>query len=186
MISFTTTAALGSSTADSYQSVDAMNTLAGTVVGLAAWGTATSEEKAKAATLATADIDSAMRYQGRKYDQSQARAFPRLAYDGPLPLTTYPAMTAAQAAAGEVWDWDADQDAAIVPADVLLAHLYQSDWILSGGPASLDAAHRGLVSQTTGRLSETYDTAAPAAATGLCRRAWQLLKKYRLRSGRIL
>lgn len=167
-----------------YASVAGADALAEQVPGLAAWGAASEAQKLAALRQATKDIDAAGPYQGRKYDPTQTLAFPRLAY-GELSVASYPlAVTSGLAGGGAVvWDWDASENAAVVPQDVLLATLYQADSILAGDREErLDARHDGVASQSADGLSESFAGEAPV----LCRRAHRLMEQYRLRSGELL
>jgi hypothetical protein len=84
-----------------------------------------------------------------------------------------------------VWDWDDVAQEAVVPEDVRLAVLLQADADLAGDrEARLAAQHDGVVYDQTGALAESYkQTEGPGVTTGLCRAAWVLLRKYRLKSG---
>lgn len=140
------------------------------------------------------DVDQGMRYQGRRYDMSNAQKleFPRTAYEansrvreqsaGIIPLPPFgPGWT------DTVWDWDTAHNVAVVPPNVLLAVLYQANWILGGvGEERLNEQHAGVVATSGGGISEQYDKTAEGPRTGLCRRSYQLLWPYRLVSGRLL
>src|SRR5436189_193966 len=82
---------------------------------------------------------------------------------------------------------DAEKAVAIVPADVRRATLYQADSILAGErEPRIAAQHDGVVYELTGGLAESYkSTQGRGVPTGLCRRAWMLMRRYRLRSGRL-
>src|SRR4051794_30681562 len=168
----------------SYLDVTEANTLAADLPPLAAWAAASAGDKTTALNQATADVDGAMPYQGRPYDPAQARQFPRVAEDPHVGSAAGPAPDVAGAAGGGVWDWDDGTHAAVVPRDVKAAVLYQADAILAGSrEARLAAQHDGVVYELTGSLAESYKrTTGPGATTGLCRPAWVLLRKYRLRS----
>jgi hypothetical protein len=171
-----------------YIDVGDADDLAAALRDLPAYRAASDEAKAAALDLATRDIDAAMPYQGRRLDPAQPLAFPRLS-DEP----TDRAATAGFGVAGSfdpalVWDWDATAGAAVVPADVRLATLYQADSILAGTrEARLSAQHDGVAYELTGGLAESYKASGPAPGvpTGLCRRAWVLMRRYHLRSGRL-
>jgi hypothetical protein len=167
-----------------YLDVPEADDLAGVLPGLAAFRAADDAEKAAALDEATKDIDSAMPYQGRKLDTAQLLEFPRL-IDEPLRATSNARSTTVDPTL--VWDWDDDADAAVVPEDVRRATLYQADSILAGErEARIAAQHDGVVYELTGGLAESYkSTAGPGVPTGLCRRAWLLMRRYRLRSGRL-
>lgn len=140
---------------------------------------------------ASLDIDTAMPYQGCKYDPSQEREFPR--YVNPLG-NQQRMIDYQQSAIGNwipgVWDWDSDTSAAIVPATVKMACLLQAASIKTDPNfrGRLDAIRSGLAAQSIGSLSETYLAPAslPGGMTGLCDRAQKLMDRYRLRSGGLL
>lgn len=114
-------------------------------------------------------VDSAARWQGRKLDPSQERAFPRVPSAG--------AISAEALGAG-------------VPSDVLVAVVYQANDLADPArQAALQKRLDGLTSKSVGSLSEGY--AQPGSGTevawqALCQPAQALLAKYRLSSGRIL
>ncbi|QOV87409.1 DnaT-like ssDNA-binding protein [Humisphaera borealis] len=162
--------------AAAYLSLADADTLADALPELAAYKAVTDDEKSAALLQATIDIDSAMSYQGRRYDADQPREFPR-SFDSD------PAVTPSR-----VWDWDDDTQSAVVPASVKRAALYQADAILAGDrELRLSAQHDGVVYEQTGALAESYkSTSGPGVRSGLCRRAWIVLRRYRLQSGRLL
>jgi hypothetical protein len=125
-----------------------------------------------------------MPYQGRKYGPAQVNQFPRVPYDGDAPAG--PPGNPGRLPA--VWDWDAALNAPAVPEDVLLAVLIQADANLAGErEPRLAAQHDGVVYDLTGSVAESYkQTQGPGVSTGLCRAAWVLLRKYRLKSGKLL
>ena len=71
---------------------------------------------------------------------------------------------------------------------MLLAVLLQADAILDGTRESrLAAQHDGVVYDQTGSVAESYkQTEGPGVTSGLCRGAWMLMRKYRLKSGKVL
>ena len=190
---------------NAYLLVAAADAIAATLPGLASFKAASAEAKAAALLQASDDIDAGLRYQGRKYDPDgtitgtvQVREFPRVPYEGSgfgwdvagLAQPGSEVLTAGVPTAG-VWDWDADTSTAIVPSRVLQAVVHQADSIIAGTlAASLDAQHAGLAGQTVGPVSETYvrdgGAASNAASSGLCRRAMQLMERYRIRQGKML
>lgn len=164
-----------------YLTVSEADTLAASTLGLVQWATATASEKTSALDAATRVIDTAMRYQGRKHDPAQVLEFPRVAYDG------------AQGAAEVVWDWDATAGAAVIPPDVKAACLVEADEILQDVKGKsqrwrrLDEQHQGVTFDLTGSMAEAYRKGtAPAGRTGLSRRAFDLLSRYRLVTGRMV
>lgn len=85
-------------------------------------------------------------------------------------------------------DWDATTSTAVTPLNVKLAVLHQADAILVGArEPRLAAQHDGVVYELTGTVAESYKrTTGPGVATGLARRAWMLMRAYRLRGGRMI
>jgi hypothetical protein len=145
----------------------------------------TTAAKGAALRQATLDVDASMRFQGRRYDASQVREFPRVPYEvasGQLPVGPY--LVGADTAAAEIWDWDDDTDAAVVPSQVKLAVLYQANRILRGvGQAAQDQAD-GIASKSLGTASVSYRPGA--GNVRLAAEAMDLLERYRLRSGQML
>lgn len=166
----------------SYLSAGEADELAADLTDLAAWAAATPEAKAAALNLASADVDAALPYHGRPYDPAGLRQFPRVAED------PAPGSASAGGGVGVVWDWDAAAAAPVVPPGVKLATLFQADSILAGDrEPRIGAQHDGVVYQLTGTLAESYkSTTGPGVNTGLCRRAWVLMRRYRLRGGRLI
>ena len=162
----------------SYLTTTEADALAATLPTLSAWAAASSGDKEKALLQASLDLDNAMPYQGRPYESDQTNQFPRVPYDDPAQDDPRPG----------VWDWDDDANEAIVPGDVLVAVLLQADSILAGErEARLSAQHDGVVYDQTGSVAESYkQTEGPGVTTGLCRAAWVLVRRYRLKSGRVL
>lgn len=152
---------------------------------LTAWAAASAPNKTAALEQATADVDAAGPYQGRRYKSEadgQALEFPRVAY------AQGPGVGGQES--GVIWDWDATAKAAVVPLNVKRAVVYQANAILSGeGARLLDARHGGLASQSVGGVSESYVQGSGVGGQGsgsLSRRAADLLRGYRLRTGRLL
>lgn len=170
----------------SYLNVVEATALATDLRDLSAWAAATDPARGAALELATLDVDAAMPYQGRRYDPAQARQFPRVAEDAP-PTPSTDAIVVVPARGAVVWDWDSAHNVPVVPRDVKLAVLFQAESLLANArEPRLSAQHDGVVYQLTGTLAESYkQTPGPGVRTGLCRRAWVLLRQYRLRSGRI-
>ena len=173
----------------SYLTVPEADELASTFPGLAAWTAATPSAKGAALNQASADVDAAMPYQGRTFEEAQPRQFPRVAYESASISAGDAGGAAPLSAPGRVvWDWDFTQQTAVVPLDVKLAVLHQADAILAGSRESrLSAQHDGVVYDLTGGLAESYkETTGPGVSTGLCRRSWVLMRQYRLRGGQLL
>lgn len=132
---------------------------------------------------ATLDLDSAMAYQGRKYQREQEREFPRI---DPR-RETFPDLQSSVsidplAPSGTIMDWDAATQTAVVPPLILAACVLQAEWLGNAAvQKQLTAIASGLAGQQIGSGSETYGAASP-----LCPRAMQLLAKYRIRSGELL
>jgi hypothetical protein len=167
-----------------YLDVAEADALAGTVSGLTAWAGADAPAKAAALSRASDEVDHAMPYQGRRFAPQQPREFPRLAFDEPLLGGRDPSLPGAAI----VWDWDDATTAAVVPWDVKLAALLQADSVLDGSRnARLEAQHDGVVYDQSGSIAESYRrNTGPGVPTGLCRRAWVLVRRYRLKGGRLL
>ena len=164
-----------------YLTVSEADALAAATLGLLQWPAATSTEKANALDAASRLIDGALRYQGRRYDTAQALEFPRLAHEG------------GDRAAEVVWDWDATTSAAVIPPAVKQACLIEADEILQDlkGKSQrwrrLDEQHQGVTFDLTGSTAEAYRKGTAAAGrTGLSRRAYELLARYRVAAGRMV
>ena len=172
-----------------YLTVSDADTLASSILGLVEWSTATTTEKTNALDAATRLIDTGLRYQGRKYDSAQALEFPRVAYDG----NEQSAAGGAAGVAEVIWDWDATTSAAVIPPVVKQACLIEDDEVLQDlrGKSQrwrrLDEQHQGVTFDLSGSMAEAYRKGtAPAGRTGLSRRAYELLSRYRLVSGRMV
>ena len=151
---------------------------------------ALSDATAKAVLLqqASADVDQAFRYQGRKYDTvNQVMQFPRISHD---PSTTVIPNIGAVPIGGSwgqiVWDLDPVTNQPIVPNAVYMAVLHQANFIAAGGSSKLDSQFAGVKSERTGSNAADYDRANALLTTGLCRRAWMLMRYYQIKSGRLL
>jgi hypothetical protein len=155
------------------------------VLGLLQWATATATEKANALDAATRLVDTGLRYQGCKLDAAQVLEFPRVGYAG--------GGAGAGGTAEVIWDWDPAAGAGVVPPAVKQACLIEADEILQdlGGKSQrwrrLDEQHQGVTFDLTGSMAEAYRKGTAAAGrTGLSRRAYDLLSRYRLVSGRMV
>ncbi len=73
-----------------------------------------------------------------------------------------------------------------MPAKVLQAVIYQADFLLRGGDGRQDDQYAGVKSIQTGNLSESYELKNMGTETGLCRRAYQLLRGYQRATGKLL
>jgi hypothetical protein len=167
-------------------------------VGLEAFLAKDDAGQAGLLLLASLEVDRRLRYQGCKWDPQQEHEFPRVPFgiEGQWPPAnaTWPAVINGQTMAiDDIWDWDTTandgQGAAVVPEAVLIAVLYQSNWLAQ--PAyykRLEKIRSGLADQSIGTATETLNPLilAQGSGIGLCERAAQWLDKYRLRSGRIL
>ena len=157
-----------------------------------------SVDPAKTAALlqASIDVDRAHRWQGRKYDSiNQANEFPRVAFEPSNAILPYPGAAAPPGLPGgpgfgaTIWDWDATTLTVVVPQHVLTAVIYQADFILGpslGNQRRLDAQYSGVRSQGAGDIREEYAPRSKGVETGLCRRAEQMVRKYRLVTGRMI
>ena len=159
-----------------YIDAEAADAYAEAELDAAAWTALTADQQEGLLARASDEIDQ-VRFQGRKYDLEQEREFPRV-YDEQA-VEVYPGS----AAGSGVWDWDDDTAAAIVPEAVLMATWLQALSIAQGErDARQDARHDGVASQSAGGVSESYS--GPQEI--LCRRAAVMLRRYRLKSGRIV
>jgi hypothetical protein len=182
-----------------YMSLADAALMAPTLLGCGSYLAAGSNQQNVALAAATYDLDHAQRYQGRKYDLTQAMQFPRVAFEasGRLPLygpnggLVGPVANNMLPGGDVVWDWDYAANAPVVPRQVKMACVYQANSRLD--PQRIGVLNRiygGLTSQKIGSAAETYDVHALLAATGgalvLCPAAVDLMRNYVLRSGRIL
>jgi hypothetical protein len=176
-----------------YQTVAAALALAATILPSlipAFLASANAAFLGAALTAGADDIDGEV-IQGRKYDLSQARQFPRVAYETGAPLlpADLAVLTTPQAqGATVVWDFDTDGVTVIVPLDVRKAEIFQANFRLTPGANRIIAARRqGLAAQSVGDMAESYVSAVGPGEWGasLCQDAYQLMKKYRLKSGRL-
>ena len=130
------------------------------LLGMEAIVAAAAALRQLAVDQASIEVDEAMRYQGSRYEADQVREFPRWADERIV-----------------------DEDAAgepVVPSGVLLAVLCQANSILlADRDERADARHDGVSSQGADGLQEAYG----GEERVLCRRAHQLMGRYRLRSG---
>lgn len=157
---------------------------------------AASATQSAALAAATADIDTAIRYQGRRVDMvAQLTEFPRVAYESNTASASYnyvgPLATNMLPGGNTVWDWDSVNQMAVIPDRVKRACILQANSRLDPVRlATLDRAASGLTSQKIGSAAETYDIAQMIAASGgslaLCREAAALMNFYRIRQGRML
>ena len=161
---------------------------------LAGWLAASSPNQSAALAMASLDVDSAGPYQGRRFDpDTQAQEFPRVAYEsrprgrGDAVLNENLSLNVAPLGTDVVWDWDAENLVPLIPWRVVHATIYQADSILRGDRKDrLDAIHDGLTSQSTGAAAEAYRAMLERGAAVLCRAAFQLIRQYRLKGGRLL
>jgi hypothetical protein len=173
-----------------YLTVAEADALAASVLGLLQWGLSTATEKANALDAATRVVDTGLRYQGSRFDPCQALEFPRVGYDGGGEAA---GAGRAGGAAEVVWDWDAATGAVVIPPAVKQACLIEADEILQdlAGKSQrwrrLDEQHQGVTFDLTGSMAEAYRKGTAAAGrNGLSRRAYDLLSRYRLVSGRMV
>lgn len=160
----------------SYITVAEADVYAAAEVEASAWDALTDDQKAAAVIRATDELD-AVRFQGRKYDADQGRQFPRvvdeqLRGDGSVETQS-------------VWDFDDDENEAVVPDAVKKATFLQALSIADGSrDPRADDRHDGVSGQSAGGVSESYDTDRPMRI--LCRRAHLLMKRYALKTGKIV
>ena len=174
--------------------------LAPSLLPLPAFAAATTTQQSAALTAASADIDRAMRYQGRKLHRLQQLEFPRLPYFerfgafGDLWPQDWPDDWWADCPFSDgwtdvIWDFDPVSKTIIVPLKVQQACLYQANDILDGSrAATIEKLAMGLSGQSIGTAHESYDAklGRAAAVSGLCRRAQSLMQFYELRTGQML
>jgi hypothetical protein len=158
---------------------------------------ATAADRRRWLRFASRDVNNAMKYQGRKFDPLSSFEFPRISDAGSvsLPYTVNPSIApfagywpggvgVAGGTGVETWDYDLENNRAVVPMDVKLAVVRQANALAAGRGNTLAPLHDGLQSQQVGSLQESYF--AGAAPQKLCLEAWELLKRYELRTGSML
>jgi len=159
--------------------------------GLPHWKRASLVDKYAALAQATHDVEHGLRFQGRKYIVDQVLEFPRVPWESSNP-NQYPNTGPVAWLRGDrIWDWSMELNQAIVPVRVKEAVLVQANSVLQGSRAKrAEQISQGLKGQRAGALSEEYamESGAGDGPVGnvLCRAAFQLLRDYRLRSGRLL
>jgi hypothetical protein len=170
--------------------------IAATLANVPNYAAAEDAPKAVAVQQASDEINRGMRYQGRRYDPTQNNEFPRVAYDsskqmalglglGPIgPIG--PTGPEVFGLGIQIWDWDYTNGGAIVPPWVLQAVIIQADFDLGPANVRAETIHQGVRGQSTGGLREDYDRHADGVRTNLCRRAFMLMQRYRLASGRLI
>lgn len=166
---------------------------------VAYYNAATAADKRRWLRFASRDVNNAIKYQGRKFDPLSSFEFPRYADASALssfgygvnailsPATVLFGLGGGGAGGGAdemFWDWDIENNRAVVPLDVKLAVVRQANALAAGRGATLAPLHDGLASQGVGSLQESYF--AGATPQKLCLEAWELLKRYELRSGSML
>lgn len=130
---------------------------------------ATDAIRLAALVAATAAIDVAMRYQGRKYAAGQVLEFPRVPYENG---TT-------------IWDRDVS-GVVIVPRHVRVACLLQANAIADATRAAKLAKAEFVKRHKTGDLETEYQAGVTAGGSiGLCPESMRLLERYRLKTGAI-
>jgi hypothetical protein len=166
--------------------------LAATLLNVPNFIAASSANQDAACAQASDEIDRGLRLQGRKYLFTQANEFPRTAFESSRRTTLGVGPIGAIGPAGvgsgdEIWDWDATNNVAIIPKIVYEAVIIQADSIIANLRAGRqDSIHDGIRQQGSAGESESYDREAPGAKTPLCRRAYQLLWRYKIKQGRQL
>jgi hypothetical protein len=188
------TKAGGGDLLNSYLQVADAVILSATMLPLKYFSAASASLQGILLSAATRQIDTGMRFQGRKYDLTQALQFPRVAYEasGRLPLygpnggIVGPVINNALPGGDVVWDWDYVNNVVIVPDAVKRATVYQADALANPTyKAVIDRMWSRLKGQRTGSLAEEYEL-GDIATVPLCRQAMVELELYRLRSGRML
>jgi hypothetical protein len=175
---------------ESYLTTDDARVLAATLPGMTTLLAQTDDALGMLLLAASIDLDASMRFQGAKYDPTQEREFPRLP-GGPSRRSdcnlSY-GLDSPPPAAPLVWDWDSVNNVAVVPDLVKIACCYQAAWLLDPTHARrLEKIRSGLAAESTGGMSETFNTAALAAGfSGLADRAQRLMERYRLKRGKML
>jgi hypothetical protein len=146
--------------------------------------------KANLLTQASYDVDHGIRYQGRRYNTiSQDTEFPRVAYEPSnaiLPNTGAAGIPGGSAFGSTIWDVDPLTLNIQVPVAVNVAVLYQANYLATGEDPALDDQYKGIKSLRTGGIARDFERSNHFLFSGLCRRAYALLWRYRLTSGRIL
>ncbi len=141
-------------------------------------------------TQASYDIDHAMRYQGRRYDTiTQATEFPRVAYEPSnaiLPNTGAAGIPGGSAFGSTIWDVDPITLNIQVPVAVTVAVVCQANYLATGDDPALDDQFKGIKSLKAGGIARDFDRSNLFLSSGLCRRAYALMWRYRLTSGRLL
>lgn len=175
----------------SYLTPSQIRTLAATLPGMAAVVAMDDPTLSGWASLATIDVNTSVRYQGRKYRHLQDNEFPRVAY-GDFVFNAY-LIPHLQTAFNpqEIWAWDPVTKSAVVPELVNIAFVYQVAWLSDPSNAKVSRRVRDIISglqqQQIGTASETFTAPAELAAygglTGLDIRAFRILNTYRLRTG---
>jgi hypothetical protein len=166
-------------------------TLPASLVAAYVAASAANNASAVAALLqASSDVDGAIKYQGRKYDPTQLNEFPRIARE-PASMVherRFPVVQPAVEGAGmEIWDYDWTNNVPVVPPDVLAAVVYQANSILLGDrDGRQDAIHDGVASQGAEGVQESYRDPRENRQSFLCRRAFMLMARYRLMTGRYM
>jgi hypothetical protein len=177
---------------DSYLSIADGRSMAALLPGMAAIAALADEQLGPMLLLASLDIDMAMRYQGRKYDLTQTREFPRVAYGAPMNqiggLIPAPGLLTPDTV---IWDYDPTENVPVVPQNVLMATLYQVLWINQPKYSDiLDKVRTGIAQEQIGTGSIAFakvaDIAAAGGLTGLDRRAYSLMARYVMQTGRIV
>lgn len=181
-----------------YCTLEEADAIAAALPLLASYKAASSDARTAALAQASIDIDAAGPWQGRKYDlwTPQELEFPRVPYQSSSQVCGYGSLLGwlgSGAIGVQIWDWDAVNNVAVVPAKIKRACLFQADSILKGDwQKALDAAAMGVEQRTAGSVSISYrDPLAVLQYLGggsgsLCRASAQLLKKYQISQGRIL
>jgi type II secretory pathway component PulK len=144
--------------------------------------------KTAALLQASGDIDLAFKYQGRRFDPvNQLNEFPRIARDpSTVTIPNVGAFPAGTTWGQIVWDLDPTTLQPIVPGKVLQAVIYQANFISSpAGTGITDAQFAGVKLEKIGTAVREYELKNPGLDTGLCRRAWLIMRLYKIATGKM-
>jgi hypothetical protein len=163
---------------DAYLSAEEADAFALRVADTAAWAAADDDLRSAVLLQASDELDT-LRFAGARYEATQAREFPRWVGGEP---PSWPATK--QVETPEIWDWDEETEAAVVPERVKFAAFLQALSILRD-PARMERLrdrHDGVTAQAAGGVSESYDPGRRASLVSL--EATKQLRPYLLVSGR--
>lgn len=171
----------------SYMTLAEADAMAASLPKLDAYKAADANGRQQLLAGATMRVDASRRWQGRKYHLDQVLEFPRIPHPRYLPLQNGYVQPVSPSYT-RVWDWDAINKTAVVPARVKLAVLYEADAMGDGERDRIIAAvSAGLTAQNTGSLSEQYRqmNAGQMNVAALCPQADNLVRGYRIVTGEL-